>query len=59
MGCAGPVIPIDPAPIAPARQSRGDTASGTVRLLIADPGAGVLHVRRGLGCTGTWSEYSV
>lgn len=26
---------------------------------IADPGAGVLHVRRGLGCTGTWSEIPV
>jgi hypothetical protein len=26
---------------------------------IADPGAGVLHVRRGQGCTGTWTEYPV
>ncbi|MEE2657606.1 MAG: C45 family peptidase [Candidatus Latescibacterota bacterium] len=26
---------------------------------IAQPAQGVLHVRRGLGCTGTWSTYEV
>ena len=37
----------------------GAGGSYSVAGYIADPGAGVLHVRRGLGCTGTWSEYTV
>ena len=26
---------------------------------IAEPAKGLLHVRRGLGCTGTWTAYAV
>ncbi|MBT3342508.1 MAG: hypothetical protein HN712_13915 [Gemmatimonadetes bacterium] len=37
----------------------GARGSWSVAGYIADPGAGVLHVRRGQGCTGTWSEYEV
>ena len=37
----------------------GAGGSYSVAGYIADPGAGALHVRRGLGCTGTWSEYTV
>ena len=37
----------------------GARGSYSVAGYIADPGAGVLHVRRGLGCTGTWTDYAV
>jgi hypothetical protein len=37
----------------------GAGGSYSVAGYIADPGAGVLHVRRGLGCSGTWTEYPV
>lgn len=37
----------------------GARGSWSVAGYIADPAAGILHVRRGLGCTGTWSEYEV
>jgi isopenicillin-N N-acyltransferase-like protein len=37
----------------------GARGSYSVCGYIADPGAGVLHVRRGLGCTGTWTEIPV
>ena len=37
----------------------GERNSYSVAGYIADPQAHVLHVRRGLGCTGTWTEYPV
>ena len=37
----------------------GARDSFSVAGYIADPGAGVLHVRRGFGCSGTWTEYAV
>ena len=37
----------------------GAKGSWSVAGYIADPAAGVLHVRRGLGCTGTWTEVPV
>ena len=37
----------------------GAGGSYSIAGYIADPSAGVLHVRRGLGCSGTWTEYIV
>lgn len=47
----------DGDPGAICRHGAGNSYS--VAGYIADPGAGVLHVRRGLGCSGTWTEYAV
>ena len=45
----------DPAAIC----RHGGRNSWSVAGYIADPTEGVLHVRRGFGCTGTWTEYEV
>lgn len=45
----------DPAGI--CRHGAGGTHS--IAGYIADPAGGVLHVRRGHGCTGVWTAYDV
>ena len=37
----------------------GESGSHSVTGYIAEPAAGLFHVRRGHGCTGTWTAYEV